>query len=702
MGKPSIATQPPFQMLVVAFVSILMLGGLWLYDEHRTIARNADARAESYVAEKKEHLESTVNDVISYARYLQGRMETLEKEKLRSQVDEAIAIADSLYHNNIAGLGRDATAQLIRHALRPNEGEGRFFVIDTTGTLELSSVSAENDGRNMLTTGPDHTRRLAASVIEITTSGDGAFVEADDITPGQGDAEIRDLSFVALFEPLGWIIGAGEYTDTIATKTQQEVLLRVEQLSAGADDYVFIGQWDGLALSEPAKGRNMLDVTDLNGVKITRELIAAAKTGGGFVSYVIPAFGSNTSAPKLSYVNEIPEWEWYVGYGVFINELDRLVEFQRILAEEGLFWTILKIGSGLVVLFSIAWVSARRLARASREGFDVLMLFFQRAEKHAVSIDPSRMEFTEFEEIAHSANQMIAERQKIKEKEESYTRELKQQNELLETEVNQRREAERELQEHRAHLQELVEERTHDLSLAKEEAEKASQIKTRFLANMSHELRTPLNAIIGYSDSIRHETFGVLENDHYKEYVSNIHSSGVHLLELISDILDISAIEAGKLEVMNEVVDIAVAVDFSIQFIQAQANKGEVEIVRDVPATIPTVVSDERRVRQILINLLSNAVKFTPAGGTITVVVQQESSSQLSISVMDSGIGMSVAELEVALSEFGQVANSFVRLHQGTGLGLPLTRRLVEILGGSFHIESTPGTGTRVRVLLPV
>ncbi|NQV43825.1 MAG: hypothetical protein HQ501_02890 [Rhodospirillales bacterium] len=364
--------------------------------------------------------------------------------------------------------------------------------------------------------------------------------------------------------------------------------------------------------------------------------------------------------------------------------------------------TVIEITTVLVGIVFLAGIAGYTISRASRNRFDAFVADLERAVEDSVIIDPAQMEFSEFAEIARSANRMIEERRKNSEQGYSDTAELERKNEMLVKEISQRLGVEIELKKHRAQLQEIVEERTHDLLLAKEEAENSNQIKTRFLANMSHELRTPLNAIIGYSDSIRHETFGPIENDNYKEYINDIHSSGLHLLELIGDILDISAIEAGKLEITKEDVDIFQSVESSIRFVEDAAKRDGLTIIRQIPDDLPVVVTDDRRIRQVLVNLLSNAVKFTPTGGEITVTAHYESANHVSVTVSDTGIGMTMKELEVALAEFGQVGSPMVRKAQGTGLGLPLTKRLVEVLNGSFHIESTPGVGTRVGVMLPV
>lgn len=704
MGKPSIATLPPFQMMMVAFASIIVLGGLWLHDKYRTIEMAAEVNAELYVAEKKNLLKAIVEEAVSYAHYNRDKTEVRVRSELQSRVNGAHSIASRLFEQHASTLGASGVSDLIRESLRPirfNNGRGYFFAVDVSGISQLSFDGPKREGTNMLTDTPARVGALVRELIRLASEGGEGFHDYEWTKPGESDAEFRKISFVKLFEPLGWVIGAGEYVDNVEADIKQEVLDRIADRSSGMDGYIFVGQWDGLSLNGPAVGRNMLDVTDVNGMKIVQELIKAAQSGGGYVSYVIPKFGSDRSAPKLSYVEGIPEWQWYVGHGVFVDELNQIASEQRTQAQDKMFWVLIEIISILIGLVIVAWFLARNVEQKSRAGFDAFMTFFDRAAEDAVTIDSSRMEFSELAEIAESANRMVAARQKIEALDKEHASELKLKNSLLEAEITQRRNAERELQEHRAHLQDLVEERTRDLTQAKEDAETASQIKTRFLANMSHELRTPLNAIIGYSDSIRHETFGAMENEHYKDYVGNIHGAGIHLLELISDILDISAIEAGKMEIAEESVDVREVVDFCIQAIEAQAKDDGLTIVLNIPDDLPPITSDDRRVKQVLVNLLSNAVKFTPEGGDVTITVQREMPDQLSITVADTGIGMTQEALELALSEFGQVGNVFVRSNKGTGLGLPLTKRLVELLDGSFHIESVPGTGTRVAIHLP-
>jgi PAS domain S-box-containing protein len=243
--------------------------------------------------------------------------------------------------------------------------------------------------------------------------------------------------------------------------------------------------------------------------------------------------------------------------------------------------------------------------------------------------------------------------------------------------------------------------REKELEAAKEEAEAANRTKSQFLANMSHELRSPLNAIIGFAEIMKDEIFGPLSHPTYREYARDIRASGTHLLELINGILDLSKIEAGKLELREQVVDIRSAIETCLRLMMARAEKAQVELVSNIDAGQPGLYADERKFKQILLNLLSNSVKFTPEGGQVMTTAKLDSAGRFVLCVADTGIGIAPEDMEAALSAFRQVDSSLSRKYEGTGLGLPLTKALVELHGGAFEIESEPGRGTTVTITFP-
>jgi signal transduction histidine kinase len=238
------------------------------------------------------------------------------------------------------------------------------------------------------------------------------------------------------------------------------------------------------------------------------------------------------------------------------------------------------------------------------------------------------------------------------------------------------------------------------LEAAKEDAEAANRSKSQFLANMSHELRTPLNAIIGFSDIIRDAMMGPV-SARYKDYAQDIFSSGQHLLSLINEVLDLSKIEVGRFELQEDTVDVAQVIAGCNRLMRPHASEANINLVCKMSAELPFVRADERRLKQIVLNLLSNALKFTPSGGGVTVSAGAQSGGEIVIAVSDTGIGMRPEDVPIALEPFRQLDAGVNRRYAGSGLGLPLAQRLVQMHGGELTIETGLGTGTTVSFTLP-
>jgi two-component system, cell cycle sensor histidine kinase PleC len=251
---------------------------------------------------------------------------------------------------------------------------------------------------------------------------------------------------------------------------------------------------------------------------------------------------------------------------------------------------------------------------------------------------------------------------------------------------------------------ELIAKRHHEAKLrladAAARADAASTAKSEFLANMSHELRTPLNAIVGFSEVMKQGLLGPVTPRPYAEYVRHIWVAASHLTDIIGNILDLSKIDAGKVAVEKSTVAVPETILLVCGMMQDKASKRSIALTHDIDAGLDTIVTDSVKLRQILLNLLSNAIKFSSDGGHVMLRVTR-AGDDVVFSIRDTGIGMDEAGIKIAMSPFGQIESPFSRMHEGTGLGLPLTQRLVSLIGGRMEISSEKGVGTLVKVILP-
>ncbi len=274
---------------------------------------------------------------------------------------------------------------------------------------------------------------------------------------------------------------------------------------------------------------------------------------------------------------------------------------------------------------------------------------------------------------------------------------LRRSEETLRDRVLELEAAQRKLEKQGQDLKRLAD----DLKDARDDAQTASEAKSEFLASMSHELRTPLNAIIGFSEVMNEEALGPMGSELYRGYAKDINESGLHLLSLINDVLDLSKIESGMEAVHEEILQVPIVVDSVVRLISQRAEGSGVALEQDLPENAPGLRADARKMKQILTNLISNAVKFTKAGGRVTIRARCESNGGYEFEIVDTGIGIAPKDIPKALTQFVQVDSFLSRQHQGTGLGLPLARTLVELHGGTLSLESEVGVGTSVTLRFP-
>jgi signal transduction histidine kinase len=263
-----------------------------------------------------------------------------------------------------------------------------------------------------------------------------------------------------------------------------------------------------------------------------------------------------------------------------------------------------------------------------------------------------------------------------------------------------RKRAEGTLRQTAAELEQRVAERTRALTEANEQLRRSDQVKSEFLATMSHELRTPLNAIIGFSEVLRDGLIGEM-TDKQRGFIGDIFSSGKHLLSLINDILDLSKVEAGRMELEVTTFHLPDAIENAMLLVRERASRHGIKLDKAIDERLGDYTGDERKIKQILVNLLTNAVKFTPEGGQVKVEARLGDSAVI-LSVVDTGIGIAKEDQEAIFEEFRQASGSYAHKREGTGLGLTLTKRFVEMHGGKLWVESEVGKGSKFTFTLPI
>ncbi|MBV5328427.1 MAG: cache domain-containing protein [Chlorobium sp.] len=665
--KPKLSKSIFINMLLATLLSTGILGGMWISSEYSTFQIESKSIRDHLLTTYKELLKSEVSKASSYIEYEKMRVKPLLKETIKSRVNEAHSVAMKIFNQNKGKKTLPEIQEMIKEALRPlrfNEGRGYYFAFNLQGVEELFVDKPEMEGKNMLLVRGAKGEYVVRDMLRLVKTGGEGFYEYTWTKPNM-EGHYSKIAYVKLFEPLGWVIGTGEYLDNVENDLKKEAIRYIEQIKYGKDGYIFVGQWDGVALSGPAIGRNMWDVADSNGKKIVQELIRQAKKGSGYFEYVMPKLEDKKTAPKLSYVVGVPEWQWYVGTGIYIDEIETAIENKKNEFEKKIIGHLVKIALALMGLVAMVFYIALVVSRKTRNNFDSFVTFFKKSTVGLDVINPDGMDFVELHDLAISANAMVTA--------------LKQ--------------AEVELVKHREHLEVLVEERTSELLLARNAADAASRAKSIFLANMSHEIRTPMNAVLGFAQLLERD---LSLSSVVRNRVSAIIKSGDHLLEIINDILEMSRIEAGRVEMRVESVDMhALLDDLAVMFRLRAEQKGLSFVLESADDLSRYILTDLGKLRQILINLLDNAVKFTKTG-FIVLRAFQEGTDRIAIEVQDSGIGITAEEQGKLFHPFERT-RSGEQVAGGTGLGLAISREYANLMKGDITLSSRAGEGSCFR-----
>ena len=639
---------------IAMFILTSAIGVFWLYSEFEKF--NAEsARLESEIlAEKKDTVRGVVNSTFDYMTYRRGQIMSLLKKSLRDRVYEAHSFATNIHAQYRTSKGDDEIKKIIIEGMRPirfNSGRGYFFAGDEHGIEQLFADRPEMEGKNLYDMRDTRGAYVIRDMIDIVTGKGEGFYTYYWTKPGTPGKNHPKMAFVKLLEPYRWFIGTGEYLDDFKSDIQKEVLERISHIRFGKNNegYIFVVTYTGMTIMNPVQpemiGQNHWDLTDPDGVKVIQEeRKAARKPGGDFIYYKWPKPGAGKIIMKVSFVRGLDEWRWMFGAGTYLDEIDTMIAEKKQELRRSVLQSVLKILVILVMAYVLALSISIFLARRFNKKFSIFTSFFQKSEKSNIPIDDEKLKFTEFKVLADSANRMVAGREKI-------------QRELIE---------------------------------AKDRAVEANQAKNYFLASVSHEIRTPMNAIMGMTDL-------VLQTDldtEQREYIGLVKMSTDNLLNLINNILEFSKIESKKISLESRNFNVVSVLRQAVGLFEASAREKNLALRLDVDKNVPMHVrGDPRLLTQVLINLISNSIKFTNSGG-IDVHAERigheadNSLAAISFSVRDTGIGIRTDKLDIIFESFRQADPSFTRKYGGAGLGLTISKELVELMGGSISVKS--------------
>ena len=399
-----------FSLITILVLSVATVGFFWLQSDYAGFEKERQRLRSNYLATQKTLIKKEVDKAVDFIDYMRSRTEKRLKAAIQARTVEAYDIAMNIYRENRDNRSRHEIKKLIKDALRPIRfagGRGYYFATDLDGIEILFADRPQLEGKTLLNMQDTRGKFVIQDMIRIVKDKGEGFYEYTWTRPGRAGKHFPKIAYVKFFEPYDWFIGTGEYLEDVKQDIQLEVIQRLEELRYGKDGYIFAGDYQGLSLSGPATGRNMYQVTDVNGVKIVQELIAAAQAGGGFVNYVLPKFKGQKSAPKISYARGIEDWQWYVGTGIFVDDIEDALARLKEKQEQDIRRHTVKILLTLIGLSVIILVLIRFIAVRIHRNLDSLTDFFQKAATESTKIDPADLHFPEFTRLAHSANRMI-------------------------------------------------------------------------------------------------------------------------------------------------------------------------------------------------------------------------------------------------------------------------------------------------------
>lgn len=662
-----------FLMVVSLIVgsTVLLVGGIWLREEYRRFARESEALRGAYIEDQKAMVRNEVEKALDYVQYRHERSESILRATLKQRVEEAHAIATHLVETEGGRRSRAELERLVKEALRPirfSSGRGYYFMGMMQGVEMLYPVAPQFEGKNLLDLRDAKGRYVIRDEIQLLGKQPEGFVFDHWRKPDSSDQMIHPkLTFIKRFEPFDAYIGTGEYLDDFERDLQEELLERIARIRFGKEGYVFVNTYDGTPLITDGKRvtrpRNLWELTDPGGVKVIQEeRKACEKPEGDFIYYTWNKLSQAIPSPKTSFIKGYPKWRWMVGAGVYLDEVEQVIEERRIELQRTVRNRILSMAGVLLGLGVLAALAAGLFSRWTRRAFAVFTDFFERAADQATTIDDSRLRFGEFARLARSANAMVESRLRAQE-----------QNRILQEDL---------------------------LRMRKMEA------LGLLAGGVAHDLNNILAGLVLYPDLLLAE---LPEDSPLRPHILQIKEGGQRAAAVVADLL--AASRGGRTEAQVLVLNAEVK-----RFLQSPEHRKQrelhpqVEMRMELEPDLQNVRCSRTQLGKALMNLVANAMDAIAGSGTVVVSTANRrleepwtgyetipAGSYVVLSVQDTGSG-------IPPSDLGRIFEPFftkkILGRAGTGLGLTVVWHTVKDSGGFIHLASGAG-GTTFQLFFP-
>ncbi len=407
-----------YGMIALAVISIVISATLIISFQYQEFYLASKELKSRYITTQKQIIKNEVEKVIDYIYYMKSLTEKRLKEQIKARTIEAYNIAMNIYEENKDTKDIKQIMKEVTDALRPirfNKGRGYYFATNLEGIEQLFADKPEMEGKNLLDMQDMEGKYVIRDMIALARKENEGFYRYTWTKPNITGKNFPKIAYIKYFEPFGWFIGTGEYLDDVEADIKKEILERIEKIRFGKDGYIFVVTYDGVTLMNPVQrdliGKNLWELTDPNGVKVIQEERKAVQNpDGAFIHYVWGKPSQSEPVSKISFMKGVPEWKWMAGAGVYIDEIDKIIEKKRIALGNEVKQRILQISLVLIFLLLLVYGLARFVSNRMKINFDIFSLFFQKAATESIQIDRNDLHFTEFENLALSANQMIDQR----------------------------------------------------------------------------------------------------------------------------------------------------------------------------------------------------------------------------------------------------------------------------------------------------